>query len=103
MKIVDRSPSLGSEFSLKAGCDSKFLSSLRLTLDSTAAGRLLRVVIGCASFSALVACGQSSSSQTTMTDPAAGSAPKPAVTLEATKSSVATGTPVTLKWSAKDA
>src|SRR5258705_116472 len=38
-----------------------------------------------------------------LTGAAAGSAAKPAVTLQATKSSVAMGTPVTLKWSAKDA
>src|SRR3984957_9699220 len=103
MKLVGRSPSLGSEFSLKSGRDTKITTSIRLALRSAAASRLLRGIIGCAAFSALAACGQSSAGQSALPDPAANAAAKPAVTLAATKSSIVMGTPATLQWSAKDA
>src|SRR3982075_84201 len=63
---------------------------------------LIRWVLGFAAFSALAACQQSSSSQTSATNPAGGTA-QPAVTLVATKSRVAMGTAATLQWSATDA
>src|SRR5882762_5856803 len=103
MKRVDRSPRRRSEFSLQSGCDTKFIINVRSTLRCAAASRLLRGVFGWAAFSALAACGQSSSVQTSLTDPAASGAAKPAVTLVATKSSIAMGTPATLRWSAQDA
>ena len=101
MQRVDRSPSRRSE--LTSGRDTKFISNVRFTLRCAAASRLLRGIFGSTAFSALAACGQSSSVQTTLSDAAAGSAAKPAVTLVATKSSIAMGTPATLRWSAKDA
>src|SRR5258708_32460817 len=103
MKRVDRSPRRGSEFSLQSGCDTKFIIYVRPTLRCAAASRLLRGVFGWPAFWALAACGQSPSGQTALSDPAASSAAKPAVTLVATKSSIAMGTPATLHWSAKDA
>src|SRR5882672_2610956 len=94
MKTSDRGPRLGSESSAKLGCDTHF-SIARLTLRSAAASRLLRWSLGCAVFSALAACQQSSSGQTTLTSSASGSTAKPALTLAANNDSVATDTRTT--------
>src|SRR6266403_1487722 len=94
MKTSDRGPRLGSESSAKLGCDTNF-SIARLTLRSAAASRLLRWSLGCAVFSALAACQQSSSGQTTLTSSASGSTAKPALTLAANNDSVATDTQTT--------
>src|SRR5258708_30756095 len=94
MKTSDRGPRLRSESSAKLGCDTHF-SIARLTLRSDAASRLLRWSLGCAVFSALAACQQSSSGQTTLTSSASGSTAKPALTLAANNDSVATDTQTT--------
>src|ERR1700674_1056827 len=102
MSLGGRSPRFRSEHSSESGCDTQLNSNHRRCI-SAVISRLVRGAFGCMAFSALAACQQSSSSQSTVTDPATGAAAKPAVTLVAAKSSVAMGTRVTLQWSAKDA
>src|SRR6202035_2886412 len=77
--------------------------------------RLLRGILGCAAFSALAACGQSSPGQTALTNPAASGAAKPAVTPAATTTlaptvtlstsptTIANGGASTLSWNAANA
>jgi hypothetical protein len=101
MNLGGRSRRVRSESSIKSPCGIR-VSGEHRSLISVKASRLARWTLGCAAFSALAACQQSSSGQTTA-NPVTGSGAMPAVTLVATKSSVVVGTRATLQWNAKDA
>jgi trimeric autotransporter adhesin len=104
MNPAERNRGLVYRSFLRADCDSAFSSVRDKFLSSV--WHLLRLAVGFAAFSALAACGYSSSSETVNTGlagVASVSNGKPAVTLVAEKTSVPMQTPGTLQWNAQDA
>src|SRR6266436_1279394 len=123
MSLVGRNLRSRSDFSSKSGCDYRFSNDHRALVSATAS-RLVRWALGCAVFSALAACGQSSSGQTAVTNPSTSSAaftssmakpavtlvaanrsaevvvtsPAPTVTLSASPTTIANGGASTLSW-----